>query len=185
MHIDHRCHFEFWQGVVVEIALNHAAVFDIDSAVQGAAQAVDYGTLYLGLDDGRIDRLTAVDYAGDPVDPGSAAFVDGDFRDLGLVAVQVVDVPHTLIVSFRQRTSPSGCLLYTIQHPECSRVVPEQFSPQVNRIRTMLMGDLIHCRFKGKGIMYSPHGAPEADRYGHLCVYIVDLEIRDRITACL
>ena len=88
MHIDHRCHFEFWQGVVVEIALNHAAVFDIDSAVQGAAQAVDYGTLYLGLDDGRIDRLTAVDYAGDPVDPGSAAFVDGDFRDLGLVAGQ-------------------------------------------------------------------------------------------------
>ena len=94
--------------VIIEIALDDAAVFDGDLAIQGGSEAIDDAALHLLGDGQRIHHVAAVDRTHDTFDPDFAAFTHRHFCDFGNDGTEAFGNRHALRRSRGHGFAPIG-----------------------------------------------------------------------------
>ena len=135
MNFDYRHLIDAQHIIAIEVLLLHAAAIDRDGAFQSGAEAVNYSTLQLLLDDMRVHDVPAIDGAHYAVDT-QFAVREGNFGDLRRKTSDVVVDTDAARSTIRERLAPAGFLGRQFEHGQQTRRFRQQAPAQFQRIFT-------------------------------------------------
>ena len=123
MHLDLGHLSQAQYRIVMEVALLHLPVHDIDIAEGHTAKTIGQPPFYLALDTQRVDGKTTVHNAHHPIDGEVAVICDGDFNGLRHWGDVIDASSHTPPSPGAQGRVPSTLFLEHAKHAIHARVI--------------------------------------------------------------
>src|SRR5262245_937132 len=180
--LDLRKVFHEHHRIAVQIFLHHTPILDGAFLVEHRAQTEGNGALGLHRDLLRIDDITAVDRNHQAMNFELPAVADGDLRGSGTIATVTHELSNASMQAGRRRCCPSDFLCHGIEHGEVLRIIDQKLAPELERVLTRGVGDLVDERFHPDRILVSVDAAPEAHGYMRVANGVLNQEIGNGIT---
>src|SRR5215510_3265569 len=148
---------EMQHRVVIEVPLDHAALFDSDLAIEGGGEAPDDTALYLLSDGQWIHHVAAVDGTHDAFNPQLAPLAHRHFGNLCDDGAVALHNGNALSRSRWHGLSPLGFLSHRVKHMQPVGVALQQLAAQFNRILPRSIGQFVDETFYRKAILRGAH----------------------------